>query len=88
MALMNIADQGMQRGWAMVNADRTHSFPYFDMKLNTHGADFEIELVRGKIIPHYDHRQIINACWNTMLDFRCEVVGTLKRYVEIEVREA
>ena len=84
VALMKIADQSMARAWTLVNAERGQSFPYFDMKLNSSGPDMEIQQVRGKIIEHFDHKTIVDATWNSVLDFSFDVDARLKRYVQVK----
>ncbi|OQR95796.1 hypothetical protein THRCLA_07567 [Thraustotheca clavata] len=81
VALIKIADQSMARAWNLVNAERSQAFPYFDMKLNSSGPDMEIRLVRGKIIEQFDHKTIVDATWNSVLDFSFDVDARLKRYV-------
>ncbi|KAF0687089.1 Aste57867_21170 [Aphanomyces stellatus] len=71
--LMSVADRTMAHAVSMVMADQTRPFPYFDVSLNNHGPDMQFQLVRGKVIPGVDHRQLASACWNSVLDFSFDI---------------
>jgi len=85
---MRIADRRVASALDLVNSETSDpniTFPHFDMKLNANGPDMEIKLVRGKVIEKFSHEEIVNACWESVLDFSFDVQPRLKGLVENEV---